>query len=1403
MRRFLRFMAWTLGGLVVLLVAAFFVLQTPPGLRTLASLVSSSDLSVKGIGGFIPTDVRVERIELRDKDGVWLSLDDTQVRWSFWSLLSGRVRVEEVKAAKIDAVRPPLPREETPTTSASSSKFGIPVGVDLGALSVDDLRVGAALGGVDSHWKLAGSGLLTADGGASHFKLEMNRTDGPTAKLAVDLGFSLDRFSVDGTITAEESTKGGVVAALIGRPDLEQMSLKLIAKGDRNQGTADLVSGAGDAVTSNGGIRWQREGNATVISANLSVVGPGLPDSPIARLLRAPATLTADLSFDDAGLLVVKQSALKVGPAALDATGRFDTKADKLDATATLSSGDSGPLSDLAAGARWRNLKLDVQATGSGFSGKPQVTATLKGNADDVVLPLPPEQALPPGPVTISAKVGLARDGKLTIDGLDLATALANVNGSGSFLPATEAADGKFTVDIDDFGAFSKLANMSIGGRGHIELTAAHDKTRQRIEWQGNLDRLTLEGVPPGLLQEQLKLSGGATLRQDQAWRLDKVAMASPGFTFEMSGTGRERTGAIDMTLKLPKLGALQEDIGGSADATGKVMMTPTGGDLQFTVDLADLSRNGIASKKLRVMLDTALEGEAVRGRIKAEGDLANQPLTLDGRFARNADGGIAVPTFQGHWASAVIDVTELAVTPKGATGRGQLKFARLEDLAPLLGTPLAGAIDLDIATEPNDAGKVTVTLRGDRLGSGTTGVRTLQLDATVTDPMGLAVADASLKADGLGGIADLNRATLTVKGDRKAFDATATVNGAATNASVAARIEPSPDEIRVALQRFDGRYRGIPIGLAGQTKAVIAGSRVTIDPTALRLGGGTVRVAGVVDPAASNLTVDIAGLPLGLVDNFAPGSGVEGMLSGKAQVSGALANPRLQASYSATGIRVKRPETALLPALALQGTAAMADQRASLDARLSAGGNTNVTIKGNGAVPQGKAPPQFQVSINGAIDLAPFSPALGLSVRNVTGTLRPDLNLTIGNTITGSGTIALNNATMSMPDAGMKLTGGDGLIALQGETLQIQRLRFQTARSGEINVTGNVRLDPAQGLPVELAVASRQALLVSRPDLVATVSSDIKITGSSLTGFDVAGPVTIDRAELSIAASQAASFPTIPVTEINRTGAPDPANAPAKAPPTPVSRQPANNGVRLALDVKAPQAVFVRGRGLDAELGGQFSVTGDPGAPAVQGGLTLRRGDFNLLGHRLAFKRGNVSLMTATTIDPLLDFAATTNVQGTTIEVDITGSSRAPKIEITSSPQLPQDEAMALLLFGKPSSSLSPMELLSAAQALAELTGKQPVGGGFMARLRGGLGLDTLSVNSGGSGSGSNQGTTTSVEGGRYVAPGVYVGARQGASADSSRGVVEWEVLKNTKIEGDIGADSNGRVGVKMEWDY
>ena len=174
------------------------------------------------------------------------------------------------------------------------------------------------------------------------------------------------------------------------------------------------------------------------------------------------------------------------------------------------------------------------------------------------------------------------------------------------------------------------------------------------------------------------------------------------------------------------------------------------------------------------------------------------------------------------------------------------------------------------------------------------------------------------------------------------------------------------------------------------------------------------------------------------------------------------------------------------------------------------------------------------------------------------------------------------------------------------------------------------------------------------------------------------------------------------------------------------------------------------------------------------------------------------VTLDNVDRIDPRLDFLASTSVQSTTIGVEIAGTSRAPTITVTSIPSLPPDEAMAMLLFGKPASGLSPFELAQAAAGSGRA--HRPLAGHGRARPaarrpRARPAFRRLD--------GSKANSEVGLEAGRYVAPGVYVGARQGATGNSSRGVVQFEVLDHVKIEGDMGADSKGRVGVKIEWDY
>jgi hypothetical protein len=59
----------------------------------------------------------------------------------------------------------------------------------------------------------------------------------------------------------------------------------------------------------------------------------------------------------------------------------------------------------------------------------------------------------------------------------------------------------------------------------------------------------------------------------------------------------------------------------------------------------------------------------------------------------------------------------------------------------------------------------------------------------------------------------------------------------------------------------------------------------------------------------------------------------------------------------------------------------------------------------------------------------------------------------------------------------------------------------------------------------------------------------------------------------------------------------------------------------------------------------------------------------------------------------PSLDFTVSSTNGGVTAELKIGGTVSHPKIALTSTPELPRDEVLAQLLFGRSANSLSPFE--------------------------------------------------------------------------------------------------------------
>ncbi len=1403
--RALKLSAYAFASVLALLGVLFGALQTAVGQRLAVRLVTQfasrpeGGLEIRDPSGFFPTDLKVGHIAYTDRQGVWLTAGDVRLRWSLLPLLRGRLLIDELGAARISVLRAPLPSASAAPAPSSGGGIALPVAIDLRALDIADLQLGRDLVGADSHWTLSGAASLPATAAEARLRLQARRTDGPAGTLTADLGFDLQRLWVDGEVTLNEGP-GGLAAVLLDRRDLPGVTLDLRAKGDAQAGKAEIRAAAGDAVTANGVLEWQPRDGATGATLRFDGAGPGLPAGALADALRGGLRVDADALVNDRRIDLLKAT-VTAGPQSVEATGRYDRQSDRLSAAITLRSPEPGALEALAGGVAWRGVRLDLQADVATVSSTPRGTVDLTGHADDVSATGLDPRLPKPGALDLKAAASLG-DGRLVLTALDLKSGLATVAAAGSYATATAAGDGKARLTVPDLAPFSALAGRRIGGDAVLDVTAAGDRQGARVAWQGNVDHLQVADIAADILRDPIVLSGDATWRAvDGAWRVNQGRVAGQAGQITVSGQGAGNDGTLDLLLDLPRLAALEPSLAGVAKATGRVTLAKERTEAKLEATLTGFARGPLSSQSLALSATGNVDANgAASGGLNIAGDLAQQPVSLDGRFRLGADGALQVPTFQGRWASAVLDVDDFAVAGDRASGHARLRVARLDDASALSGTPLAGSLDADVSADPSGQ-TLTVRLDGNGLKAGAIGLSTLEVRATVDHPGPNLSLDGTLAATGLSGVADLSTLRASAKGGLQDMAMTLQAGGRETRASLEANLRKVGDELAVALRRFDGSYRSIPVGLSAPARIVVNGPRMTVEPLALRVGTGRVSARGTIGPEGNDLQVEVASLPLQLVDAFAPGTGLDGALQARAQVRGTSGTPAIEASYSIAALRLRSPEASLLPPIAVQGTAALAGQEASLQARATAAGGTALAVKGKAALPRAGAPLAASGSLSGTIDLAPFAPLLGNEVRNVSGRLRPDLSVEVkGSEIVGSGSVDFSNGALSLPESGMRLSGGQGRFVLQGNTLQVQRLAFQTAGNGTLNVAGTVGIDTQGSVRPDLSITSQSALLVSRPDLAARVSANLRVTGDTESAIDIAGPIRIDRAELSIGGQQAAAFPTLEVREVDKPGA-SPASLVAAAPP-PVqlggaAATKAGVPIRLNLTIDAPQAVFVRGRGLDAEMGGQLAVGGTPAAPAVTGGLTVRRGEFNLLGRRLTFSKGVVTLDNLDRIDPRLDFVANTTVQSTTITVTIEGTARAPKVAVSSSPSLPPDEAMALLLFGKPASGLSVFELAQAAQGLAELTG-QASGSSVLGRLRGGLGLDRLSVNSG-----SNANAPVSVEAGRYVAPGIYVGARQGATGNSSRGVVQVEVLDHVKIEGDIGADSNGRIGIKTEWDY
>ena len=230
-----------------------------------------------------------------------------------------------------------------------------------------------------------------------------------------------------------------------------------------------------------------------------------------------------------------------------------------------------------------------------------------------------------------------------------------------------------------------------------------------------------------------------------------------------------------------------------------------------------------------------------------------------------------------------------------------------------------------------------------------------------------------------------------------------------------------------------------------------------------------------------------------------------------------------------------------------------------------------------------------------------------------------------------------------------------------------------------------------------------------------------------------------------------------------------------------------------VALDVKilAENKIFVRGRGLDAELGGQLTLTGTTTDIIPKGRFELIRGRLDILGKRLEMQEGYASLQGSLT--PHLRLVASTSTGEHLVLVTVEGAADEPEITFTSEPELPSDEVLARLLFGRDVTKISAFQTVQLASAVATLAGRGGIG--IVEKLRMKAGVDELDIT-------TDEAGETTLRAGKYISETVYT-AVEVETTGQSRINLNLDLSNSTKLRGTVDTEGKTGIGLFFEKDY
>jgi translocation and assembly module TamB len=229
------------------------------------------------------------------------------------------------------------------------------------------------------------------------------------------------------------------------------------------------------------------------------------------------------------------------------------------------------------------------------------------------------------------------------------------------------------------------------------------------------------------------------------------------------------------------------------------------------------------------------------------------------------------------------------------------------------------------------------------------------------------------------------------------------------------------------------------------------------------------------------------------------------------------------------------------------------------------------------------------------------------------------------------------------------------------------------------------------------------------------------------------------------------------------------------------VSAQHARNALGFDMALDLGDSFYLKGKGLDAQLGGAVRLKGVNGAlPSSSGTIQVIKGDYAAYGQRLVIDRGILNFQ-GPVDNPGLNIVATRKNLEVQAGVAITGSAQSPRVKLVSTPSVPDSEKLSWLVLGRGMDTANGQDF-SALQLAAGILLPAGESVTLQQRIARSAGLEEISLK----GSGSLESTVLTL--GKRLSARAYLSYERGLAGAESLAKIDYSLTPRWLVRGQAG---------------